>query len=98
VRVDMLRTATYELLITRHAPGKSNNGSRPQLETAILFRGIPDRIELELCGKDKSRAGNIVPTFYPLAGETIPPARNIWAWRVRRCEERPAFIAFTHAT
>jgi len=73
VRVDMLRKGqTYELLITRHALGEPRNGDRPQVETTILFRGIHGRIDLDLCGKDKSRAGSIVPTFYSLAGEAIP--------------------------
>jgi hypothetical protein len=73
VRVDMLRKGrTYELLITRHVLGEPKHGSRPQLETAILFRGIHGRIDLDLCGKDKGRAGSIVPTFYSLAGEAIP--------------------------
>jgi hypothetical protein len=72
VRVDVLRKGqTYELLITRHALAEPKNGNRPQVETAILFRGIHGRIDLDLCGKDKSRAGSIVPTFYSLAGETI---------------------------
>jgi hypothetical protein len=73
VRVDMLRKGqTYELLITRHALEEPKNGSHPQLETTILFRGIHGRIELELWAKDKNRAGNVVPTFYSLAGEAIP--------------------------
>jgi hypothetical protein len=72
VRVDMLRKGqTYELLITRHALGEPRNGNRPQVETTILFRGIHGRIDLDLCGKDKSRAGSIVPTFYSLAGEAV---------------------------
>jgi len=72
VRVDMLRKGrTYELLITRHSLTATQDGRRPQLETTILFRGIHGRVELDLCGKDKAQAGNVVPTFYSLAGETI---------------------------
>jgi hypothetical protein len=77
VRVDMLRKGhTYELLITRHTLGEPKNGNRPQVETRILFRGIHGRIDLDLCGKDKSRAGSIVPTFYSLAGEAVPIPGN----------------------
>lgn len=77
VRVDMLRKGqTYELLITRHVLGEPKNGNRPQLETTILFRGIHGRIELELCGKDKSRASSVLPTFYSLAGEAVPIPGN----------------------
>jgi hypothetical protein len=72
VRVDMVRRGrTYELLITEHVPGKTENGRRPQLETTILFRGFHGRIELDLWGKDKSQAGLVVPTFYSLAGEVM---------------------------
>jgi hypothetical protein len=35
----------------------------------VLFRGIHERVELDLCGKDKAHAGAVVPTFYSLAGE-----------------------------
>ena len=72
VRVDMLRKGrTYELLITQHSLSSGTDGRRPQLETAILFRGIHGRVELDLSGKDKPQAGNVVPTFYSLAGEVI---------------------------
>ena len=72
VRVDMLRKGrTYELLITRHTLSSVTDGRRPQLETGILFRGIHGRVELDLSGKDKAQAGNVVPTFYSLAGEVI---------------------------
>lgn len=72
VRVDMLRKGrTYELLITRHSLNAVKEGRRPWLETGILFRGIHGRVELDLSGKDKAQAGNVVPTFYSLAGEVI---------------------------
>jgi hypothetical protein len=72
VRVDMLRKGrTYELLITHHSLTGTQDGRRPQLETTILFRGIHGRVELDLCGKDKAQSGNVVPTFYSLAGEPI---------------------------
>ena len=72
VRVDMLRKGrTYELLITRHSLSSVTDGRRPQLETGVLFRGIHGRLELDLSGKDKAQAGNVVPTFYSLAGEMI---------------------------
>src|SRR5208283_4267571 len=72
VRVEMLRKGrTYELLITQHRPGKTSDGTRPLLETKVLFRGIHGRLELDLSGKDKSQAGAVLPTFYSLAGEKI---------------------------
>ena len=75
VRVDMLRKhRTYELLITEHRLGSSENGTRPPLETAILFRGVHGRLELDLSRRDKAQAGTVLPSFYSFAGEqmTIP--------------------------
>jgi hypothetical protein len=72
VRLDMLRKGrTYELLITRHAAGKADNGRRPPLETTVLFRGVHGRLELDLLGKDKAQAGSVLPAFYSLSGEEI---------------------------
>jgi hypothetical protein len=72
VRIEMVRTGrTYELLITQHRPGEPLDGKRPALETKVLFRGIHGRLELDLSGKDKDRAGAVLPTFYSLAGEEV---------------------------
>jgi len=83
VRIDMVRKErTYELLITQHGSRQVDNGQRPQLETKILFRGIHGRLELDLSGKDKAKAGAVMPTFYSLAGEEIAlPKRFIQAIR-----------------
>jgi len=72
VRVEMLREGrTYELLITQHLPGATNDGKRPPLETRLLFRGIHGRLDLDLSGKDKDKAGTVLPTFYSRAGEEV---------------------------
>ena len=72
VRVEMLRKGrTYELLITQHRPGATNDGKRPPLETRLLFRGIHGRLDLDLSGKDKDKAGTVLPTFYSRAGEEV---------------------------
>ena len=72
VRVEMLRKGrTYELLITQHCPGATNDGKRPPMETRLLFRGIHGRLDLDLSGKDKEKAGTVLPTFYSRAGEEV---------------------------
>jgi hypothetical protein len=72
VRVDMLRKdRTYELLITAHRLSPTENGSRPQLESQILFRGVHGRLELDLSRRDRTQAGHVVPLFYSLAGEQV---------------------------
>ena len=77
VRVEMLRTGhTYELLITRYGTGAAESGRRPRLESQGLFRGVHGYLELELWGKDKERAGSVVPAFYSRGGEALEvPAR-----------------------
>lgn len=72
VRVEMLRKEhTYELLITQHRPGATNDGKRPPLETRLLFRGIHGRLDLDLSGKDKDKAGTVLPTFHSRAGKEV---------------------------
>ena len=72
VRVEMLRKGhTYELLITQHRAGATNDGKRPPLETRLLFRGIHGRSDLDLSGKDNNQAGTVLPTFYSRAGEEV---------------------------
>jgi len=75
VRVDILRKdRTYELLITGHRLSSADNGTRPRLETEILFRGVHGRLELDLSRGDKAQAGKVIPSFYAFSGEqlTIP--------------------------
>jgi len=72
VRVEMLRKGrTYELLISQHRPGATNDGKRPPLETRLLFRGIHGRLDLDLSAKDTDKAGTVLPTFYSRAGEEV---------------------------
>jgi len=72
VRVEMLRKGrTYDLLITQHRPGATIDGTRPTLERILLFRGIHGRLDLDLSGKDKDKAGRVLPTFYSRAGEVV---------------------------
>jgi hypothetical protein len=97
VRVDMLRKGrTYELLITRHSLRSVTDVRRPQLETGILFRGIHGRVELDLSGKDKAQAGNVVPTFYSLAGEVIAIPEKFLAL-VRATTKGVNCVGCTHA-
>jgi hypothetical protein len=73
----MLRKGrTYELLITRHWLNAVPDRQKPRLESEILFRGIHGRLELDLGGSDKAKAGSVVPTFFSLSGEaSVLPAK-----------------------
>ena len=80
VRVEMLRTGrTYELLITSYRIGEAENGRRPPLEGQTLFRGVHGYLGLELWGKDKERAGSVVPDFYSTGGEHLGVPRKFEA-------------------
>ncbi len=73
VRVEMFRRGhTYDLLITRHAPGARSNGKRPSLESTTLFRALAGYLELDLTRPKKNRDAPPFPTFYTRAGETLP--------------------------
>src|SRR5665811_296526 len=52
VRVEMLRKGrTYELLITQHCPGATNDGKRPPLETRRIIKGRPFEVGFECDAK-----------------------------------------------
>jgi len=75
VKLDMFRYGkTYQLLITRHQPFEPIEGRRPRLENKELFRGTDGYLPWELCGRDKDKAGAVIPDFYSRSGErmTIP--------------------------
>jgi len=72
VRVEIFRRGhTYDLLITRHAPGVAENGKRPPLESKVLFRALEGYLELDLVKKHKDRRGSVPPVFYSRAGESL---------------------------
>ena len=72
VRVEMFRRGhTYDLLITRHAPGIAENGRRPPLESKVLFRALEGYLGLDLAKEDRKQRGSVIPTFYSRAGEAI---------------------------
>ena len=72
VRVEVFRSGrTYQVLISRHAVGEVRNGRRPSIETEVLFKGLEGYLNLELWGRDKARAGSVLPQFYTPGGELM---------------------------
>ena len=75
VRIEMLRTVhTYELTITGHklliGPGRT----RPEISSALLFRGQDGILPVELWKEEhKAIRGELAPTFYSRGGEAISP-------------------------
>jgi hypothetical protein len=77
VRLEMVRIErTYDLLITRHSLSSVPSGTRPRLESSILFYGRRGSLEMELWGKDSVFRGTVCPVFYTRAGEDVPLPEN----------------------
>ena len=73
VRVEMLRTVrTCELAITLHALSHAPGRNRPEIASALLFRGRDGVLPIDLW-KDEHRAlrGKGTPIFYDRAGEML---------------------------
>jgi hypothetical protein len=73
VRVEMLRTVrTCELAITLHTLSHMPGRNRPEVASALLFRGRDGVLSLDLW-KDEHRAlrGKLTPLFYNRAGEVL---------------------------
>ena len=76
VRVEVFRRGhTYDLLITRHAPGVVEDGKRPLLESKVLFRAHDGYLALDLVKEHKTQRGSVMPTFHSRGGEpiSVPP-------------------------
>lgn len=69
VRIELFRTGrTCQLLITRHEPGKTENGRRPSLGNTVLFRGVNGFLQ-------SGQGDTTLPRFWSRSGEEreIPP-------------------------
>ena len=73
VRIELFRAGrTCQLLITKHEPGKVENGRRPPLENRVLFRGVNGLVNLELLRTGSDLAGrSVMPEFWSRAGEIL---------------------------
>jgi hypothetical protein len=70
IRIELFRTSrTCQLLITRHEPGRAENGRRPELENRVLFRGVDGFLDAEQDGSENDLSCSAVPRFWSRAGE-----------------------------
>jgi hypothetical protein len=77
VRIELFRAGrTCQLLITKHQPGKTENGRRPPLENSVLFHGMNGFLDREQFGKEGDLSASAMPRFWSRSGEKreIPPA------------------------
>lgn len=73
VRLEMLRSLqSYELVITSHGLSRVGTRKRPEVKSALIFRGKDGQLPFELW-KEKCRElrGKVAPIFYDRAGEVI---------------------------
>jgi len=73
VRVEMFRRGqTYDILITRFAPGPRTDGRRPALQATTIFHAAEGYLAVDLAKRQRERRGLEVPMFYSHAGELLP--------------------------
>lgn len=72
MRVEMFRRGqTYDLSISRIAPGKDNNGKRPPMECTRIFRAEEGFLAADLAKRARTQKEIVIPTFYSRAGEPM---------------------------
>ena len=73
VRIELFRAGrTCQLLITKHEPGKTENGGRPPLENRVLFRGVNGLVDRDLLrAGDDLAGGSVMPEFWSRGGEVV---------------------------
>ncbi len=78
VRIEMLRTVhTYELAITRHELSVVSERARPEVSSALVFRGQDGMLPLDLWKEEhKAVRGELAPIFYSRGGEAISPSEQ----------------------
>ncbi len=70
VRIELFRAGrTCQLLITKHQPGKVENGRRPPLENSVLFRGVNGFLDGESFRKEDHLPASAMPRFWSRSGE-----------------------------
>jgi len=77
VRIELFRAGrTCQLLITKHRPGKAENGRRPTLKNSVLFCGVDGFLDGEPFGKENYLPASAMPRFWSRSGEQrgIPAA------------------------
>jgi hypothetical protein len=98
VSVEALRVNhTYELLIARHELRAEKEGTRPRIQSQLVFRGWQGQLPLDLVEKDRSVAGKIAPEFFTRAGEARQlPAQFVEAVQAVTAAASCLFCSHSH--
>jgi hypothetical protein len=80
VRVEMFRRGqTYDLLISRIAPGAESNGKRPHLQSAPIFHALEGYLPVDAGKVGRNLKESQIPAFYSRAGEPLAVPRQFEA-------------------
>lgn len=72
VRIELFHAfRTYQLLITQHEPGKSENGRRPLIESSLLFQGVNGFMNSMLSSNASDSSASRAPSFWSRSGEEL---------------------------
>lgn len=72
VRVEMFRRGqTYDVLISRIAPGNGTNGKRPALKCTTIFHAEEGYLPADLAKRARGQKEIVMPAFYSRAGEHL---------------------------
>ena len=72
VRVEMFRRGqTYDVLISRIAPGSESNGKRPALQSTTIFHAEEGYLPADLAKHGRDHRAIATPAFYSRAGESL---------------------------
>jgi hypothetical protein len=72
VRVEMFRRGqTYDVLISRIAPGRESNGKRPALQSTTIFHAEEGYLPVDLAKGHHDQKESEMPRFYSRAGEPL---------------------------
>ncbi len=72
VRVEMFRRGqTYDVLISRIAPGSESNGKRPGLQSTTIFHAEEGYLPADLAKGARGQKEIVMPAFYSRAGESL---------------------------
>ena len=96
VRIELFRAGrTCQLLITKHQPGKVDNGRRPPLENSVLFHGMNGFLDREQFGKEGDLSTSAMLRFWSRSGEQreIPP---VFAAAVRGATTGATCVGCSH--
>ena len=96
VRIELFRAGrTCQLLITKHQPGKVENGRRPPLENSVLFHGMNGFLDREQFGKEGDLSTSAMLRFWSRSGEQreIPP---VFAAAVRGATTGATCVGCSH--